>query len=597
MSFYETNISLIEKNYPGLIQILENTETGKYEQLEARNGSPTIRKEGIFLHSGHNPDKEAEKLISREILAETQFCLFYGFGLGYHIEAFQKTYPEKPFGVIEPDPTLFKQALNTRDFSPLLRNRRMSLLIGTEPESATVLLNSIKTSKIQTCLLRSIYQTDKEYYDRLDRIVRDYIAKREINTNTHNRFNRLWISNICRNAPLLSRAPGISRLKEMFSDKPALLIAAGPSLDRLLPYLPALKKRLLLVCVDTALKACLKSGVEPDFTVMTDPQYWNTRHLDRCRLHRSILISDVSTYPTLLRQTGEFLFFCSTPFPLAEYLESKTEVKGKLKSGGSVATAAWDLIRLMGCSRIYCAGLDLSFPSKQTHYRGSTFEERVHTLSGRFQTGESAGWQALHDGNPYLSLDYNGEPVLTDQRMKIYISWFEKQMSEHKNVLTRNLSTRGVKLEGMPPCEWEELLTLPEIRESLNLILRTLKTIQSDFGEEKIFAALSDLTGEMEEMAELTARGLTLTEGLKDSLSPEVLGELEEIDRKILTTGSREIAGFFILPLLEDFLGNSSEDNDREKIIDRSRIFYETLQNSLNFQLKHLHRIKKTVFS
>ena len=591
MNYYESNLKALNQRFPGIIPSVEKSEASENKLVSARNGSLTIMKDGVYLHSRHYPEREAEKLIDREIDDSTAFCLFYGFGLGYHIEAFQKKYPETLFAVIEPDTALFRQALSCRDYTELFHSDSWNLLLGSEAEAVTVLLDRIKTDKIQSFLLRPLYLSNREYYDKLDKIVRDYISRREINANTHQRFSRLWISNISRNAFLLSRAAGVYNLKDIFGGKPALLIAAGPGLDRVLPLLPLLRERLLLVCVDTALRACLNTGIEPDFTVLTDPQYWNARHLDRCTLRKSILVSDVSTYPTVFRQSEGPLFFCSTPFPLGEYLEKRTEIKGKLRSGGSVATAAWDLIRLMGCPRIYCAGLDLSFPEKQTHYKGSTFEERVHTLCGRFNTGETAGWQALYSGLPYLSEDYRGRPLLTDQRMKIYISWFEKQMDSYPEVHSFNLSGRGVRLEGMPEEQLESLLRLPPIRKELDHIILRISRIEAGTGEEQVRLAMGELISELKELAALTSRGVDYSRRMEETgIDPVLLEKLSALDSEILSLGGREIAGFFLLPLLEDFLAGSHKKKQPGEILKQSGEFYRALNESLEFHIRQLNR-------
>ena len=595
MNYYEINLQALKGRFPGIEKVVKEAPLSvNYEIQPAKNGGVTLKKDGVFIHSRHNPEKEAEKLIDREIDPETDYCLFYGFGLGYQIEAFQLRYPDALFALIEPDITQFRHAISARDYTKLFSSDSFSILLGSKPEDVTVLLNKIKTTRIQSCMLRPLYLANKAYYDKLDMCVRNYLAKREINTNTHRKFNRLWISNISRNAKLLSRAAPVNSLKDQFCGVPALLIAAGPGLNEILPFLDDLRHRMLLVCVDTALKACLEWGIEPDFTVLTDPQYWNTRHLDRCSIEKSILVSDVSTYPSVFRRSTGPLFFCSTPFPLGQYLEKHTETKGKLKSGGSVATAAWDLIRVMGCNEIFCAGLDLGFPDRQTHYRGSTFEERVHTFSQRFNPVDTSGWLALWSGNPYPAEDYRGERILTDQRMKIYISWFEKQMKEHPFIKTSNLSDRGIRLEGMPFRDVEELRGYPVIRKDLDTLLKGVSFIESRTSHKDVTAALAGLKVELEELLALSLEGWEISRRMDgETVNSGEFKQLEQIDKRILSLGGREIAGFFLLPLLEGFLADSRKRKSPGEIIRQSTHFYGSLKESLEFHLKELNLSKK----
>ncbi|OQY34292.1 MAG: hypothetical protein B6241_05340 [Spirochaetaceae bacterium 4572_59] len=602
MTLYQKNTDALKFLFPGILKTLEESlsreslaSEEEYEFSPSKSGDVTLRIKGVFIHSRHYPQREAEKLIEREINEDSEYCLFYGFGLGYHIEAFHRRYPETLFAIIEPDTALFRQALKQRDFTSLIKSGKFNILLGSEVDGVTILLNTIKTSRIQTCMLRPVYLNNRGYYDKLDKTVRDFLTKREINTNTHRRFSRLWISNISKNVHLLGEAPAVQNIRNKFAGKPALLIAAGPGLTEILPHLAALREKLLLVCVDTALRCCLERGVEPDFTVLTDPQYWNTRHLDRCHLKTSILISDVSSYPTVFRQTEGPVFFCSTPFPLGQYLEARTEVKGKLKSGGSVATAAWDFIRTAGCSPIYCAGLDLAFPGRQTHYKGSTFEERVHTFSHRFQPGENAGWQALYSGNPYRVQDYEGQSLLTDQRMKIYISWFEKQMIEHHEVRTFNLSGKGVKLEGMPREDISTLLGFSEIRNELDRELEKLSALKPQLRKNQITDAMTELLRELEDLSSLSKQGLEYSTIMEqDGIDQKVMDRLSEIDQKIMGLGGREIAGFFLLPILEGFLADSHKKKTPEEVLHQSSEFYKALCISLTF---HLSQLKKSSFN
>ena len=108
--------------------------------------------------------------------------------------------------------------------------------------------------------------------------------KREINANTlRDGLATSGFRNMCRNLGEMRDRGGIRHYGRNLSQEfqSVLVLAAGPSLDRVLPRLEgtpgksALSSRWIPQC-----RACVRAGVEPDFIVLVDPQYWNWRHLD-----------------------------------------------------------------------------------------------------------------------------------------------------------------------------------------------------------------------------------------------------------------------------------------------------------------------------
>ncbi len=595
MSWYRQNREILERRFPGIESRLDAPEAAvpdDFESVETPDGGISFKSGGSWFHSSRAPLREASRLIESTVPADCPYCLFYGFGLAWQLDEFVKAHPGVPFAVIEPDTGLFNAALDLRDLSALFTNPDFSLALASPVEALPALFDTIRTSRIQTCMLRSSVNSNREYFDRAEGVIRDYLARKEINSHTLNRFSRLWVSNICRNLPLSAQFPGVSAFSGRFEGIPALLLAAGPTLTSLLPHLGKLKERMLLVCVDTALKACLRTGIEPDILVLTDPQYWNSRHLDRCHSPSSILISDLSTYPPALRGEWSKAFFCSTPFPLGEFFESRTEVKGKLKSGGSVATAAWDFIRQSGVDEVYCAGLDLAFPKGETHYRGSTFEERLHSFSTRTAGIETSSWLALMGGNPYWTRNLKGEPVLTDQRMKIYIHWFSEQMGLFSDVKTHQLSQSGAAIKGMLWSDPEALLDLPPVRGKIDGILDEIRQIPCRTSPEELRAAGEELEKELDELIGLCSTASSLTRQLMEQSGTDgsgILERLNSIDSAILNRESREIAGFILAPILEEHMNRKATGS--KEVLENSLSLYSELEKSLKFHRQKIGEI------
>ncbi|MDR3201365.1 MAG: DUF115 domain-containing protein, partial [Spirochaetales bacterium] len=353
-----------------------------------------------------------------------------------------------------------------------------------------------------------------------------------------------------------------------------------------------IKKRCLIVAVDTSYSACLRAAAEPDFVVVVDPQYWNTRHLDRARQEKAILVSESSTHPRIFRQLPGKTFLGGSIFPLGRYLEEATEPKGKLGAGGSVSTSAWDFSRIVGGGPIIMAGLDLSFPSKNTHCKGSFFENRTFFLADRLAPGETQSCRYLYDASPRLVPDNSGGQVLSDMRMLIYIWWFEIQAKRYPLVSTLTLSAGGAKAEGVRPAGIADVLALPERRSEIDSVLESVREYTAPPANSSRFqAALDTLAEELTRLEALCAEGLRRTASIRrrgSAASPTALAALTEIDEKILGLEYRDIAGFLMADTLQSISAQNSGKADMAAALANAEKIYTSLKDSARYHRKSL---------
>ncbi|MDR1625020.1 MAG: DUF115 domain-containing protein [Spirochaetia bacterium] len=583
MSFLEENLRALEAAGCDTAKIAEGC--AGLEAFTARDGQVSATLDGVYVHSGFSPEKEAARLIQSLSPQAPRTLVVYGFGLGYHIEAFFAACPEGRAIVVEPDAAFFHAALKLRDFTCLFRRGGFRLLLAADPEALVQGLHECGEEAPQVLRLRPVYARNENYYKKADAVLARLASRRDINMNTLKRFGRLWVRNLARNMALIGSCPGICHIGGMFAGFPVLVAAAGPGLDAVLPRLAEIRKRCLLVAVDTSYAACLRSQAEPDFVVVVDPQYWNTRHLDRARQGKAILISESSTHPRIFRLLPGKTFLGGSIFPLGRYLEEATQPKGKLGAGGSVSTSAWDFARLIGGSPIIMAGLDLGFPSKNTHYRGSFFEDRMFSLSGRLWPGETQSCRYLYDGSPRMVPDNSGGEVLSDMRMLIYIWWFELQAKRYPAVKTLTLSAQGAKVGGIAPAALGEVLALPERRGEIDARIAALRGCAAEPADAgRLGAALETLGEELGRLECLCDEGLRRTAAIRkrgSAARPTALAALGEIDEKILGLECRDIAGFLMAAALQSI--TASGDADMASALANAEKLYATLGESAKY--------------
>ena len=488
-------MEVLESLHPLLYRMLSDPEVPRLPDLEPRDtesGLPTLKFAGLYVHSPRDPEREGEKLAGA-FLAESPEAsggdegtvLVLGFGLGYAVEALAALAGDRPLVVVERREIL-RLALETRDLRDLLRRPKLAFVPGLDGGAVVEALSGfLKPGADRSPRVfsnRTLVERDRPGYAEVESRVRAWAGVPDVNDATLGKFGRRMRANLRRNGPILAKLPGIADLRRHLdlSGFPAFLAAAGPSLDTFAGILPEIHKRAPIVAVDTALRFFASCGVEPDFVVVADPQYWNARHLDGLALPgntRSVLVVDAASYPSVFRLRCAGLVVSGSPLPEAKFLGAGPEDKGRLGSGGSVATGAWDLCRFLGAGKIWIGGLDLAFARGRTHYRGALFQEAALASADRFRPAQTAMHAAFRSGGPFPVPAANGRQVLGDRRLSFYAAWFAAAFAADPRTVSVRLRLpddpgESLAVPGLGGESLESFLALPERRPEIDRLLR-----------------------------------------------------------------------------------------------------------------------------
>lgn len=597
MNFLKINLKVLEKRFPGICDAIFKgvPETSEFLIEESRQGDITACYEGKYLHSRSNPAREAEKIIRQQQPGD--LTVFAGFGLGYYPEAFLKQWPGKGAVIIEPDRALFLEALRHRDFTEMLSVETLSLFIGNSPDCIKYFFNKKGYLSFTYIPLLPLTEHNPDYFNTLKHNIDLFLSRKQINNNTLKKFGSRWVKNLSKNLPLWSRSPDISQLLNQYRGIPALILAAGPSLEEILPRIKDLKERMLILCVDTAVKALLDTGTEPDIIMSIDAQYWNSLHLFRAETKNTIFIAESSIPPLCLSYFPDRTFFLKSSFPLGSYFEKKTRSIPSVASGGSVSTTLWDFTRKLGVSFICFAGQDLGFPGNQTHYKNSYFERAMHIYSGKTMPLDTQSFNYMHAGYPAKRLSNSGGEVWSDRRMEVYIEWFEEKMKEHRETETFNLSYEGVKIEGMEFRDFQELLELPRIRPLINNITQSVLALPEENYSVKIREAAQSLVEDLSWIEELAQKACSISYKIDKMFTSgeditKEMAKLDMIDKELLECHMRDTASFLLGPFFQD-IHNITIKNPY-KALKLSEELYHQLSKTTAMHILHIRRsIKK----
>ncbi len=239
----------------------------------------------------------------------------------------------------------------------------------------------------------------------------------EVKSATLLRFNDLWQQNFQANFGAMQRNPGVASLKDKFKNMPAIVIGAGPSLDKNIRHLGQAQGKAVLIASDAALKPLLANRIIPAFVACLDPQEDITKFFTGVTSRGMTLIAPSIIHPQVLDLwEGNVVFYSKFAPDIPTLVEMQRQVPhlGHLTPGGTVLSIAYDMAFQSGANPILFVGQDLSWPKRKTYTRESesAAEESIESTLKRQQE------------NVVMETDINGEALPTLKSMSVSKQWF-----------------------------------------------------------------------------------------------------------------------------------------------------------------------------
>ena len=605
---YSSNIEALKQINPLSARRLETLQydSGPYRRANSRSGLPVLKvnrgNRTTYLCSKVDPQREAERLAHSNLDGTEQLVVLFGMGLGYHLQEMLRMNSGAHFIIVEPDLELFAEILKTRDLSDILLSKNITLLIepqGIDLDELSPHPSAVNIRQVVLRPYRTLYETEAH------KAVKDfqaYVNGKRINIATLRRFDRLWTKNTFINCHFFFTRGGVSILRGRFRGLPAIVVAAGPSVEQDLPLLKQHSRNSVLIAVDTVLNTLLNRDIHPDFVVTVDPQLINSYHLASLAIppgtdELPVLVADPAVYPTVLRTYRGDVLITSSVFSPGRIIEQFAEIKGSIAAGGSVATAAFDLARIMGADPIILMGLDLSFSGGKTHISGSYVERYIHSYANRLRTILNFTGTYIRGGSPEVFTDKSGTAVLSDRRMLLYRNWFERQI-RYETTTVLNATRGGLSIEGIPDIVPEEIKK--HVPKSINK-KGSMDEIRSLIGKvpiqtEKARRFIEYLTkrrDDLDTMQSLSAMAGAYAKSLKNTPSPEVERKLMSLEERIVSFRdcSRLIDMVMQEPINEALAATPAENMNHA--LNRSIELYRAIEEAAAFVRSVLEMAEK----
>jgi hypothetical protein len=178
----------------------------------------------------------------------------------------------------------------------------------------------------------------------------------------------VWTRNIAENYSIIKKSKSIKSLKDVCKGATAVIVGAGPSLDKNIDELKNINA--LIVATDRAYKPLLARGIEPDLVVSVDcHDDLILSYLDKVDSSKYVLIlNSASDYQIARNWKGQILYFnmghagiqfCDRvlPFLFPNFMA--------VANVGCVVNTALIMANWIGCKSLILTGCDFSYPNEK----------------------------------------------------------------------------------------------------------------------------------------------------------------------------------------------------------------------------------------
>lgn len=413
--------------------------------VEVHSGSQTtgwtarIRLRGgdfVSLHSARNPLAEARQQLAAVDDADPTVVVLVGGGLGFLTEAARTRWPSARVVVLEPVPRLARAA---RARTPeLYQSDKVHVVVGPSYQGAEDLWRAFDVpamgqgSAPPVVVHPVMARVLPDPMAHAARVVRRAVRSSQMNARARQDNAGRYLLNTLRNLPLIAQGADPADLGGQFDSVPAVIVGAGPSLDRNLPALRTLADRALIVSTDTAWHPLAAANVDPHLVIGVDPTTTNGRHLASVPSRRDTwVLAEGSVDPTALRplvgRTATFRLAAHHPWP---WLQSLGLERTAVDVWGSVLTAAYSLTVGFGCDPIIFVGADLGFTDQRPYCRGTAFEHDWARYTAQGISLREVWQNTLSARELVTEPGVRGEGVLTAPHLVEVRNWLLERAGE-----------------------------------------------------------------------------------------------------------------------------------------------------------------------
>ncbi len=462
---YKNNLEAFKDKYSSIYAYLtdeansDNVDDVMWDVSVSEEDIMAINRNGrlYYLNSRYS-DEEFTKNWAKQFEKDNYKMVYIIFGLSNFRcvkELIKNAGEENAILLYEPDKNIFMKSIEKIDITDIIKNDKVILCINginddVFGEFVAIVMNDYALMRLtKYCCMPNYDELYPEIWRDVIRNIKEKYESVILSRNTEILMASEFIRNKVTTCRDIIREYSIVQLRKEFhkikniENIPAIIVSAGPSLDKNINELKQAKGKAFILVVDTALKSLLKRDIVPDLIITIDSHKPPVLFMHPKFKDIPMVVCDCSNYELYLLHNGKRFYFSETDSYISYIYEKGTGEKlYPTETGGSVANNAFSLANILGFKKIILVGQDLAYTDR-----------KMHTTDAYGDSDDNL----MKDKKKYFEVDdVYGNKVYTESNMNLYRKWFESQIVRYTDLNVIDATEGGAKIEGT------EIMTLKE---------------------------------------------------------------------------------------------------------------------------------------
>ncbi|MGB9756067.1 MAG: 6-hydroxymethylpterin diphosphokinase MptE-like protein, partial [Desulfurella sp.] len=246
----EKNVSVIDKKATYLKQLLKNTQAKPFEFDAEEYSKPHLKKEDVVA--------------------------LIGFGKGNIAKHLIEDFPNNTIICYETDLERLKYVLDNIDVSGCFEHDNFFFFANKEEEIENTLTATFNLFagkfNFGDLLVIANPLLDSTISQKINQLIQKLYTPVVLNRNTLLLKSQNIIENVVRNISDVALCGGLNLLKGKAKNKPALIVASGPSLSSDIDTIKNNRSKFIIIAVDSAINVLAQNNIKPDITCGLDYQ-------------------------------------------------------------------------------------------------------------------------------------------------------------------------------------------------------------------------------------------------------------------------------------------------------------------------------------